>query len=146
MLILRCSSEKPLGALVRSAGALRCPCLLLSPRAFEGKSEMELAFAFYLARRAFEAKGNISGKMANEALLFLAREMNFASAVRRVGAKDAGDFVFVCEKNVPLAKVKREMGLTSAKRVALPKMGRKKGAYFEGERAVEGMAIARVKN
>ena len=146
MLLLRCSSAKPLGALVSSAETLGAPCLLLSPRAVEGKSRMEMEFAFYLARRAFEGKINISGKMANEALLFLAREMNFASALRRIGAKDARDFVLVCEKNVPLAKVKREMGLTKAKRIALPKMGKRKGGYFEGERAAEQMALARVRN
>jgi len=146
MLILRCASAKPLNALVSEAEALCTPCLLLSPRAIKGKSEMEIAFAFYLARRAFEGKSNISGKMANEALLFLSREMNFASALRRIGAKDARDFVLVCEKSIPLAKVKKVMELASARKIALPKMGKKKGAYFEGERAVEEMALVRVRN
>lgn len=146
MLLLRCSSAKPLGALVSSAEALFAPCLLLSPRAVEGMSGMEVEIAFYLARRAFEEKSSISGKMANEALLFLAREMNFASALRKIGAKDARDFVLACEKNVPLARVKREMGLTGAKRMALSRMGKKQGGYFEGERAAEQMALARVRN
>ena len=146
MLLLRCSSAKPLGALVSSAETLGAPCLLLSPRAVEGKSRMEMEFAFYLARRAFEGKINISGKMANEALLFLAREMNFASALRKAGAKDARDFVLACEKDVSLVKVKQTMGLTSAKRVALPKIGTKKRSYFEGERAAEEMALARTRN
>ena len=107
---------------------------------------MELEAAFYLAARAFEEKSNISSKLSNEALLFLAREMNFASALRRVGAKDVRAFVLVCEKNVPMAKVKRELGLVKAKRIAISRMGKKKGAYFEGERAVEEMALARVRN
>ena len=107
---------------------------------------MEMEFAFYLARRAFEEKSNISGKLSNETLLFLAREMNFASALRRIGASDARDFVLVCGKDVPLAKVKKELGLVKAKRIALARMGKKKGAYFEGERAVEEMALARVRN
>lgn len=146
MLALRCSSEKPLEAIVRSAERLSCPCLFLSPCAVEGKSSMEFSFAFYLARRAFEEKSNISGKLTNEALLFLARETNFASALRKIGAKDARDFVFVCEKNLPLAKVKRALSLTSAKKIALAEMGRKKGKYFEGELAAEEMALARVRN
>jgi len=146
MLALMCSSDKPLAAIVRSAGMLRAPCLLLSTEAMEGKAGMELEAAFYLAARAFEEKSNISGKISNEALLFLAREMNFASALRKIGAKDAREFVLVCEKNVPLAKVKRELGLTSAKKIALSRMGKKNGAYFEGERAVEEMALARVRN
>jgi len=146
MLLLRCSSAKALPALVSSAEALGSPVLLLSPRAIEGKSLMEMEFAFYLARRAFGGKSNISGKLSNEALLFLARETNFASALRRMGAKDARDFVLACEKNVPLAKVKRGMGLVSAKRMAFPRMGKKKGAYFEGELAVEQMALARARN
>ena len=146
MLLLRCSSAKALGALVSSAEALFAPVLLLSPRAIEGKSLMEMEFAFYLARRAFEEKSNISSKLSNEALLFLARETNFASALRRVGANDARLFVLVCEKNVPLAKAKRELGLTSAKKIALSRMGKRKGAYFEAERAAEGMALARARN
>jgi len=133
-------------ALVPSAEALGAPCLFLSPRAIVGKSRMELSFAFYLARRAFEGKSNISGKMANEALLFLAREMNFSSALGKLGAKDAHDFVLVCERDVSVARVKKALALTSAKKIMLPKMGKKKGAYFEGERAVEEMALARVRN
>ena len=146
MQVLLCSSEKPLHAIVGSAEGLGAPCLLLSPEAMRGKTGLELEAAFHLAARAFEEKSNISGKMANEALLFLAREMNFASALRRVGAKSAHSFVLVCEKDVPLARVKRELGLVKASRVKLSRMGKKKGAYFEGELAIEQMALARVRN
>ncbi|MFA6907290.1 MAG: hypothetical protein WC263_00505 [Candidatus Micrarchaeia archaeon] len=146
MLVLRCSSEKPLHAIVEAAEGLGAPCLLLTPGAMKGRAGLELEAAFCLASRAFQGKSNISGKMPNEALLFLAREMNFASALRSIGAKDARAFVLVCEKNVPLAKVKKLLGLKSAKKIALPRMGRKKGAYFEGELAVERMALARARN
>ncbi|MFA5929432.1 MAG: hypothetical protein WC861_00965 [Candidatus Micrarchaeia archaeon] len=146
MLALACSSERPLGAIVTAAEGLQTPCLLLSPEAMRGRTGLELEAAFYLASRAFEEKGNISGKMSNEALLFLAREMNFASALRRIGAKDARAFVLVCEKSIPVAKVKRELGLVKAKKIALSRMGRKKGAYFEAELAVEQMALARARN
>ena len=146
MIVLMCSSEKPLGAIVEAAEGLRTHCLLLSAEAIRGKTGLELEAAFCLASRAFEEKSNISGKMSNEALLFLAREMNFASALRKIGATDAREFVLVCEKNVPMAEVKRKLGLSTAKKIVLPRMGRKKGAYFEAERAVEGMALARAKN
>ena len=146
MKVLLCSSEKPLHAIVEAAERLGAPCLLLSPEAMRGKTGLELEAAFHLAARAFEEKSNISSKLSNEALLFLAREMNFASALRRVGAKDARAFVLVCEKNVPLARVKKELGLTTAKRIALSRMGKKKGVYFEGELAVEQLALARVRN
>ena len=146
MQVLLCSSEKPLGAIVEAAEALRTPCLLLSPEAMEGKTGLELEAAFHLASRAFEEKRNISSKLSNEALLFLAREMNFASALRRLGAKNARSFVLVCEKNVPMAEVKKKLGLSSAKKITLPRMGKKKGAYFEGELAVERMALARARN
>ena len=146
MQVLSCSSEKPLGAIVEAAEALKTPCLFLSTKAIEGKTGLELEAAFYLASRAFDGKSSISGKLSNEALMFLAREMNFASALRRMGADDAREFVFVCEKNVPVAKVKKELGLTAAKKIALSRMGRKKGAYSEGELAVERMALARARN
>ena len=146
MLILKCSSEKPLNAIVEAAAALGAPCLLLSPAALKGKTGLELDAAFYLAARAFGERSNISKKVSNEALLFLAREMNFASALRKIGAKSARDFVLVCGKNVPLARVKRELGLASAKKLALSRMGRKKGNYFEGELAAEQMALARARN
>jgi hypothetical protein len=66
--------------------------------------------------------------------------------LRKIGANDAREFVLACEKDVPLAKVKKELGLASAKKIALPRMGKRKGAYFEGELAVEQMALARVRN
>jgi len=141
-----CSSDKPLNAIVEAADALRAPCLVLSTEAIKEKTGLELEAAFYLAARAFEGKSNISTKLSNEALLFLAREMNFASALRKIGATDSRAFVFVCEKDVPMAKMKETLGLAKAKKLALPRMGRKKGAYFEGERAVEGMALARGRN
>ena len=146
MLALMCSSDKPLAMIVRSAETLHAPCLLLSAEAVEGKTGLEIEAAFHLAARAFEEKSNISGKMSNEALLFLAREMNFASALRKFGAKDARAFVFVCEKNILVARVKKALALTSAKKIVLPRMGKKNGAYFEGELAVEQMALARVRN
>jgi tRNA threonylcarbamoyladenosine modification (KEOPS) complex Cgi121 subunit len=107
---------------------------------------MELVFAFGLARRAFDGRNNISRKLSNEALLFLARETNFASALRKIGASSPRSFALVCEKSLPLARVKKALALTSAKKLALSKMGKKKGAYFEGELAAEGMALARVRN
>jgi len=146
MQVLLCSSEKPLGAIVEAAEGLMVPCFLLSPEAMHGKTGMELEAAFYLAARAFKGKSNISTKLSNEAMLFLAREMNFASALRKIGATDARAFVLACGKSVPLAKVKRKLWLSSAKKMHLSRMGRKKGAYFEGERAVEEMALARVRN
>jgi len=146
MRVFLCASEKPLNAIVAAAEALHTPCLFLSAEAIKGKTGMELEAAFYLAARAFEEKGNISSKLSNEALLFLACEMNFASALRRIGAKSAREFVLVCEKNVPVAKVKKELWLAKAKKIALSRMGRKKGAYFEAERAVEEMALARARN
>ena len=146
MLALRCSSRLPLPGAVEAAERHFSPALLLSPRAMGGKTGMELQFAFRLAARAFEGKANISSKASNEALLFLSREMNFASALRAIGAADAHDFVLVCEKSPPLARVKKELGLVKATRLVLPKMGKKKGAYFEAERAVEQMALARARN
>jgi tRNA threonylcarbamoyladenosine modification (KEOPS) complex Cgi121 subunit len=146
MIALRCQSRLPLHAIVESAEAHLSPALLLCPRAIEGKTRMELEFAFCLASRAFEGKSNISAKISNEALLYLSREMNFCSALKRIGADDARDFVFVCEKNVPLSRVKKALGLISAKKIPLSKMGLKMGACFEGELAVEEMALSRVRN
>ncbi|MCX6771509.1 MAG: hypothetical protein NTX79_05640 [Candidatus Micrarchaeota archaeon] len=146
MLVLHCSSGKPLGAIVEAAEAHFAPCLLLSPEAVKGRTGMELEAAFYLAGRTFAGKSNISSKLSNETLLFLAREMNFASALRKIGAKDARAFVFVCGKGMPIAKMKKTLGLTSAKPIALSKMGKKKGNYFEGELAFEQMALARARN
>lgn len=146
MLILKCSYGKGIAEVAKGTERLPCACILLSPAALAGRSRMELSFAFHLARRAFEGKRNISGKLSNEALLFLSREMNFASALKKIGAKDAREFVLVCEKNIPLAKLKKELALVAAKSVALSEKGKKKGHYFEGELAVEEMALARVKN
>ena len=146
MLALRCSSCMPLNAVVENAERNFSPALLLCPRAIEGRTGMELEFAFCLASRAFEAKANISTKISNEALLFLSREQNFGSALKSIGANDARDFVLVCGKNFPMAMVKEQLGLVSAKKITLSRMGKKKGAYFEGERAVEEMALARARN
>ena len=146
MMMLRSSSRLGLPALVEAACRLPCACILLSPSSLEGKTEVEFVFSFHLARRAFEEKRNISAKASNEALLFFSREMNFASALRKNGAKDARDFVLVCEKRLPIAQVRETLGLKTAKKISLSRMGKKKGAYFEGELAVEEMALARVKN
>ena len=146
MQVLLCSSEKPLNAIVEAAEGLKTPCLFLSTTAIAGKTGLELEAAFYLASRAFDEKSNISSKLSNEAMLFLARETNFASALRKIGATDARMFVLVCEKNAPIAEVKKKLGLSTAKIISLSRMGKKKGAYFEGELAVEQMALARARN
>lgn len=146
MLCLRCSSKLPLMALAGAAASLPCPSLLLSPGAMGGRTGRELAFAFHLAREAFSGKRNVSQKLPNEALLFLSREMNFSSALRKIGAKDAEDFVLVCEKNLPLSKVKNALALSFAEKIPLPERGKRKGRYFEAELAIEEMALSRVKN
>lgn len=143
MLALKCSSEMDLHRLVSCASKLG-NCLLLSP----GKSytQKELEAAFFLARASFGEKSNLSDKLSNEALMFLACETNFSSAIRKIGAKRAKDFILVLEKNVPIAKVRKELALSSAKRMALGLWGKKSGFYYEGELAVERMALARIRN
>ncbi len=179
MQILRCSSSaKSIAELAAKSKGL----LFLSPSAV--KTAKELEFAFYLAREAFADRTSISNDLAKEALLFLACETNFSSAVEKIGAKSAKDFVLVSGKRMPLAKLKKEMLLTKIASVSLPELGmkksgkdffrsgmsmrilrskmhqtsrqsamlkanstqKKKGGYFEGELAIERMALARVKN
>jgi len=118
--------------------------LVLSPSAAKTKKELE--FAFFLAAEAFREKANLSPKLANEAMLFLACETNFASAVRKIGAKSVRDFVLVREKGIPLARLKKKLMLVEIKRLALPEWGKKKGGYREGELAAERMATARIRN
>ena len=118
--------------------------LVLNPDA--ARTEKELAFAFYLAKEEFAAKTAISDKLVNEAMLFLANETNFTSAAKKVGAKETKDFVLVIEKDVPLVKLKKEMMLTKIKRLSLQEWGKKQGIYFEGELAIERMALARIRN
>ena len=91
MLVLRCaSSEKDMAALVRESAAIPCALLFLKPASV--KTGKELEFAFYLAKEAFRGKSNVSGKTANEALLFLSCETNFSSAIKKIGAMDTEDF------------------------------------------------------
>jgi tRNA threonylcarbamoyladenosine modification (KEOPS) complex Cgi121 subunit len=145
MLILRCSSkEKRMHALVASAEALPSECILIRPSA--ARMERELQFAFYLARGAFGMKNNISSKLSNEAILFLARETNFSSALKKVGASDASDFILVCEKRLPVPAVKKILSLSSAQKIRLPEWGEKKGHYSKAELAIEEMALARIRN
>ncbi len=145
MMVLRCSSRaESVNGLVGLGAAF--PGALLFLKAGAARTKKGLKFAFYLAGEAFMARENISGKMANEALLFLACETNFTSAARKIGARSARDFVLVSRKRIPLAKLTRELLLTSAKPLALPEWGKKSGHYYEGELAVERMATARIRN
>ena len=141
MMVLKCSSSAAsIGDLVGKGGG----ALFLAPSAV--KTKKELKFAFYLAQEAFRTKENISKKPANEAVLFLACETNFTSAAKKIGARSARDFVLVSQKKIPLARLKKELLLTSAKPLKLPEWGRKRGHYSEGELAVEKMALARIRN
>ncbi len=162
MPILRCSSSaKSIAELAaKSNGEL----LFLAPDAVKTKKELETAL--YLAKEAFANGTNISDGVAKEALLFFACETNFSAALEKAGAKDAKDFVLVSGKDIPIAKLKKELRLTSAKPMKLSEFGMKKsekdffrsgmgnanstkkkiGGYFEGELAIEKMALARGKN
>jgi tRNA threonylcarbamoyladenosine modification (KEOPS) complex Cgi121 subunit len=145
MIAIRCSSkEKGMHQLVAAAQRLPCPAMLVRPET--AKTARELEWAFYLAKGAFEAKSNISGKVSNEALLFFAREMNFSSALKKTGASDPGDFVLVLEKKMPVVKIKKGLHLSSASVLRLPEWGKKRGHYTEAELAIEEMALSRVKN
>jgi hypothetical protein len=145
MLVLRCSSSAgSVHELVGLAGSMGGGMLLLRPQA--ARTMKELEFCLFLAGEAFREKTGISGKLANEAMLFLACETNFSSAARKVGAASADDFVLVSQKKIQLAKLKGKLLLTKAEKLPLPEWGRKKGHYFEGELAVERMALARIKN
>ncbi len=144
MLVLRCSSSaEGMHELVESSGRLG-DVLLLSPSAV--RTEKGLQGAFALARAAFAAKANISPNLANEAVLFLACETNFSSALRKVGAADPSDFVLVSEGKIPSAKLKKELKLLRAQTLKLTEWGKKKGGYTEAELAIEKMATARIRN
>ncbi|HIH18415.1 TPA: hypothetical protein HA225_00380 [Candidatus Micrarchaeota archaeon] len=141
MLILRCSSSAAsMHELVKAAQGM----LLLDPAAMRTKKELEAAFL--LAESEFSAKKNISGKMANEALLFLANETNFSSAARKIGAKSVKDFVLVSKKGIPISKLKKKLLLKKCRRLALPEWGKKIGKYSEGGLAIERMALSRILN
>jgi len=145
MIMVECrSGEKDAGKLVRAAEKLGTPALFLNHGVLCCKKQAELAFL--LAREAFMERKNISGKLSNEALLFLACETNFSSALRKIGAKDGKEFVLVCEKSVPIAKLKKQLNLTKAAPLALTEWGKRKGNYTEGELACERMALERIMN
>lgn len=142
MRILRCASTaKTIGELAARA---EWELLFLSPGAAKTKKGLEAAFL--LAKEAFADGTNVSDGVAKEALLFLANEMNFSSALKKVGAASAKDFLLVSEKNLPVAKLKKELKLVKMKKISLPEWGKKIGGYFEAELAIEKMALARVKN
>ncbi|MCX6772847.1 MAG: hypothetical protein NTV88_03715 [Candidatus Micrarchaeota archaeon] len=144
MMVLRCSSAaKDMHELLAAAEKLGA-VLLLSPKAVKTKKELE--FAFYLAKEAFATKVNVSGKITNEAMLFLSCETNFSSAVRKMGAAHPDDFLLVSEKKVPSAKLKKTLKLTRCEQIVLTEWGNRKGAYSEGELAIEKMALARIMN
>lgn len=144
MMVLRCSSyAKNMHELVAAAEGLGF-ALLLSPSAV--KTEKELEFAYYLANEAFAAGSNISAKLSNETMLYLSCETNFSSALRKMGAADPSDFMVVSEVKIPLAKLKKALKLSRAQEVRLSQWGKMKGYYFEGELAVERMALARIRN
>ncbi|VVB99171.1 Uncharacterised protein [uncultured archaeon] len=144
MMVLRCSSSfTDIHGLVKAASALG-DVLVLSPKAV--KTEKALEMAFFLARNAFEETENISSKLSNEAMLFLACEINFESALRKVGAASPDDFVLVSEKAIPSARLKKTLFLTRAQTLPLSEWGNKMGAYSEGELAIEKMALARIRN
>jgi len=144
MMVLRCSSafksmHEAVGA-AEKLGAL----MLLSPKAVRTGKELEAAF--YLAREAFKAKENVASSVAKEAMLFLACETNFSSAIRKVGAASQDDFVLVSEGKIPSAKLKKALKLIRCEQLSLTEWGKKKGNYFEGEIAVEKMALSRIRN
>lgn len=142
MLALRCSSSAKSIADLAAKGDGKL--LFLAPDA--ARTGKELEAAFYFAKEAHAAGTNISNSRAKEALLFLACEMNFSSALSKAGAASPKDFVLVSEKKIPLAELKKKLMLTKAKPLALPEFGKKRGSYFEAELAIERMALARVKN
>jgi len=120
------------------------PVLLLSPSAV--KTEKELEAAFHLAREAFAGKENVSSKLSNEAMLFLANETNFSSAVRKIGAASPDDFALVSEGKLPIPRLKKALLLAGCQKLCLSEWGKKKGGYFEGELAIERMALGRIRN
>ena len=83
MMVLRCSSDaagiNELVELGEGSGEF----LFLAPKAVRTGKELEAAFA--MARSAFDEGRNLSPKLQNEAMLFLAQETNFSA-----GGVDAG--------------------------------------------------------
>ena len=145
MLVLRCSSsEKGIATVVKESAGAPCALLFLKPDA--ARTAKELEAAFYLAKEAFKNRNNISGKLSNEAMLFLSCETNFSSALAKIGATDARDFLLVAENDVPVAALKKLLKLARAVKMKLPEWGKKQEAYSEGELAVEKMALARIRN
>ena len=144
MMVLRCSSDaESMGELVE-LGASLGEFLFLAPKAVRTGKELEAAFA--MARGAFAEGRNLSPKVQNEAMLFLACETNFSSAARKAGAISPDDFVLVSEKKIPSSELKAKLKLTRAQALALSEWGAKKGGYTERELAIEKMALARIKN
>lgn len=142
MLALRCSSSFSIKELVEKAGGMGC--LVLSPE--DGRTQKGLEAAFELAKRSFGAKENISPTLLHEALLFLACETNFSSAIANAGAKSAQDFLLVCEGKIPVARLKKELRLGKATPAKLSEFGKKVGFYSEAELAIERMALSRIRN
>jgi len=144
MMVLRCSSDavsiNELVALGEGLGEF----LFLAPKAVRTGKELEAAFA--MARSAFDEGRNLSPKVQNEAILFLAQETNFSSAARKIGAASPDDFILVSEAKIPIAKLKAKLRLARAQSLKLSEWGGKKGGYLEGELAIEKMALARIKN
>ncbi|MEM4348030.1 MAG: hypothetical protein QXN37_00470 [Candidatus Anstonellaceae archaeon] len=142
MIILECSSS--LGnveSLVKASRRLGNVLLLAS---LKDRTEKELQACFALARKAFKSKTNISQNFANEAMLFLAKETNFSSAVKKIGASSPAKFFLVAEKKIPLKKIRNALLLTYVKRVSLPLWGKREGRYFEAELSIEAMALRRI--
>ncbi|MCX8196764.1 MAG: hypothetical protein N3G80_00385 [Candidatus Micrarchaeota archaeon] len=141
MIVLRCSSSfssvEELVEASKKIGGL----LIISPQA--AKTKMELVAAFELARKAFKEKRNISDKIQNEALLFLAKETNFSSAIKKVGAKSASDFLIASERKLSRA-VKKRLRLERAEACRIPLWGKKIGNYYEAELEIEKMALCRI--
>lgn len=149
MAFYRCSGGKRgMREIVEDGKGIPCPALFLSPQAAKAVGESEAGFAFYLARRAFAEKANISSKLSNEALLFLARQTNFSSAVRKLGAKDAKAFVLVLEEKLAPSKVKKLLGLKSVKLIAKKRAKAARGGelYAKDMLCAEEMALSRIRN
>ncbi|MCX8197882.1 MAG: hypothetical protein N3F07_01665 [Candidatus Micrarchaeota archaeon] len=142
-MVLRCSSGlKSASELVSRAKDF--PALLLRPDAAGTQKELEAALA--LAQKAFGEGKNISSRLPNEAMLFLASETNFSSAARKVGVRDPGDFLIVAKSKIPLPQLRKRLALKKARRARLSKLGRKIGKYYQAELGIERMALSRLRN
>ncbi|MEM4554556.1 MAG: hypothetical protein QXT25_01770 [Candidatus Anstonellaceae archaeon] len=142
MIILECSSLiENVESLVETSKRLGDVLLLSS---IKGRTAKELEACFALAKKAFKSKTNISQSIPNEAMLFLAKETNFSSAVKKIGVSDPADFILVAERSIPIGKIKKELSLVKAKPVCLPAWGKKRRGYFEADLAIESMALRRI--